>query len=174
MYTENLWYQNLFCLIVSIQKCLYLYKCIYFVGFQILNDFTVNRNAYLTSECVLIWSDVTETQKITQNYNCVCMSVLRRSKGWQTSWRTPVCAWRMRWTSTGRWWTNWDRTGTSSRKKRKPCKRWEVLFYAVRHMHIVGCLLYCSLCFFSVPLLSLTAIMLAHTSTPTKYCTGIM
>lgn len=37
--------------------------CIYFVGFQILNDFTVNRNAYLTSECVLIWSDMTETQK---------------------------------------------------------------------------------------------------------------
>lgn len=57
----------------------------------------------------------------------VCLSFLRRNKGWQTSWKTPVCGWRMRWTSTGKWWINWDRTDTSSRKRRKKCRRWEGL-----------------------------------------------
>ncbi len=130
--------------------------CLWFSHFEWLH--TVNRNA--------------KSERMSAHYNYVCVSSLRRSKGWQTSWRTLVCAWRTRWTSTGKWWTNWDRTDTSSRKKRMPCRRWEGLFYAIRHMHRVGCLFCCSLCFLSFTLLSLTAIMLAHT--PTKYCTAII
>lgn len=60
--------------------------------------------------------------------------ILRRSRGWQTSWRTPVCAWKMRWTSTGKWWTNWNRTDSSFRRRKKPCRRWED-YCAIRRTH---------------------------------------
>lgn len=68
---------------------------------------------------------------------CVCSCATRKNKGWQTSWRTRVCVWRMRWTSTGKWWTSSDRTGSSSRRKRRKCRRWEGLFLFFSFMFVL-------------------------------------
>lgn len=57
-------------------------------------------------------------------FGCCPVHCVRRSRRWQTSWRTPVWGWKMRWTSTGRSWTSSGTTATSFRKKRSPCRRW--------------------------------------------------
>lgn len=92
----------------------------------------------------------------------VFMCVSRRNRGWRTNWKTPVYAWRMKWTSTGKWWTNWDRTGSSSTKKRKKCRRWEGQFEADRHFvcssaHVVSTRLsFATLTELCISMLSLT------------------